>query len=276
MKRGFAHTLILVILTAVAVAVYLSLKREVIISPSIYTSIPEPTPYQFPYKAPIISKNRSYRIVVVGDSIVAILGVNANELRLRLIDYYPESEFVTYNYGYPATNVLSLPDRLTKSTKNNTVETPAILSQGSELIIIESFAFNPLSHLVLTDGLKKQTEVLEESVRLILKEKPSVAIAFLTPIAPHPTKFATGTYNISDDERKKWVSERIAYIENHKKFAIEKGIPVIDAYVASLKSDGVVDTAYIADDFVHPSKAGIELISQTIADYIFQNKIFPE
>ena len=73
---------------------------------------PTPTPYQFPYKNPIIPKGQSYRIIIVGDSIVNSLGLNANVLREDLIKYYPDSEFVTYNYGYPSTNVLSLYQRL--------------------------------------------------------------------------------------------------------------------------------------------------------------------
>jgi len=75
---------------------------------------PTPTPYQFPYKNPIIPKGESYRIIIVGDSIVNSLGLNANALREDLLKYYPDSEFVTYNYGYPSTNILSLYQRLTK------------------------------------------------------------------------------------------------------------------------------------------------------------------
>lgn len=276
MTRGFAHVLVLIILVVGVLAIYVASRKEVNTPIDTFAVTPAPTPYQFPYKAPVIAKNRSYRIVIVGDSIVATLGANANSLRLNLINYYPESEFVTYNYGYPATNVLSLPERLVSPTKNAAADNPAILSQGFELIIIESFAFNPLSHLALPEGLKKQAEVLEESVRLVLREKPDVAIAFMTPIAPHPTRFATGTYSLSDEERKIWVAERLAYIENHKKFATERSIPVIDVYAASLGPDGVVDSALIADDTIHPSEEGIELISRTIADYIFLNNIFPK
>jgi len=72
------------------------------------------------------------------------------------------------------------------------------------------------------------------------------------------------------------VAERVAYIDNHRKFAQKLGIPVIDVYKASLKPDGTVDGSYISDDFIHPSKKGIELISQVIADYIFNNKVFPK
>ena len=124
------------------------------------------------------------------------------------------------------------------------------------------------------DDRKKQNEELERSVRLILLEKPNVSLAFMTPIAPDPINFAKATINLSPEVRRSWVEERIAYIDNHRKFAQEKGIPVIDVYKASLQPDGEVDKSYISDDSVHPSQKGIELMSKSIADYIFNNKIF--
>lgn len=220
----------------------------------------------FPYKPPVIPKDKSYRIVIVGDSIVNTLGLNANILRLNLIKHYSNSEFVTYNFGYPSTSVLSLYERLEKE----------IINTGFDLIIIESFGYNPLSEYTLTEGLQKQNEVLEKSVRLILNKKPTAALAFMTPIALDPETYALASRDLSDEVRKEWVNERVAYINNHKKFAEDKGIPVIDVYKASLKPDGLVDRKYISTDYIHPSKAGIELMSQVIADYIFNQKIFPE
>lgn len=272
-ERGFAHIFILLVIVVVAAIYFLSLPK----SKNLINNIPPtPTPYQFPYKNPVIPKNRSYRIIIVGDSIVASLGSNANTLRLNLINYYPDSEFVTYNYGYPSTNVLSLYPRLTEKTTNNGTENQAILKQGFELIIIESFGNNPLSEFPLSEGLQKQDDELERSVKVILAEKPNAAIAFLTPIALDPVNYARGTVALSSEVRKQWVAERVSYIDNHRKFAEDKGIPVIDVYKASLKPDGTVDRSYVSDDFVHPSKKGIELISKSIADYIFTNKIFPQ
>jgi lysophospholipase L1-like esterase len=172
--------------------------------------------------------------------------------------------------------VLSLYQRLTEKTTNNGTENQAILKQGFELIIIESFGNNPLSQFPLSEGLQKQDDELERSVKAILAEKPNAAIAFLTPIALDPVNYARGTVALSSEVRKQWVAERVAYIDNHRKFAEDKGIPVIDVYKASLKPDGTVDRSYISDDFIHPSKKGIELISKSIADYIFTNKIFPQ
>jgi lysophospholipase L1-like esterase len=237
---------------------------------------PSPTPYQFPYQVPTLLKNQSYRIVVVGDSIVEWLGLNANDLRLDLIKYYPDSEFVTYNYGYSATNILTLPDRLTTKTLNGKTENPSILDQDFDLIIIESFGYNPLSEYPLPEGLKKQEEVLEKSVRLILSRRPKAVLLFMTPIAPDPINYAKGIYALSLEQRRAWVAERIAYIENHKQFAMNRGIPVIDIYTSSLLPDGSVNRTYIAEDNIHPSQKGIKFIANKIAEYIYNNKVFPE
>ncbi len=280
MNKGFTSVFIVITLTVIGIISFFIIRTK----PAKLQDIPQinelvqstPSPYQFPYKNPTIAKNQSYRIVIVGDSIVASLGPNANTLRLELIKRYPDSEFVTYNYGYPALNITTLLDRLTETTKNATEENQSILSQGFELIIIESFGYNPMSDLPLSVGLAKQTQILEESTQLILQQKPNAALAFMTPIAMSKTDFAKGTYDLNQETRTQWINERIAYIENHKKFAEERGIPVIDVYKASLKADGNVDRKYIGTDHIHPSKQGIDLISEVIANYIFDNQIFPK
>src|SRR4029079_14175817 len=98
-KNGSIHFFVLFFIF-LSVAIFYFLYSQKPNNPS-ENNTPAPTPYQFPYKNPSISKNGSYRIVIVGDSVVGTLGLNANVLRERLISYYPNSEFVTYNYGYP-------------------------------------------------------------------------------------------------------------------------------------------------------------------------------
>src|SRR5258708_24107958 len=75
----------------------------------IPTSSPTPIANPFPYKIPKIPSKRSYLTFLVGDSIIAALGLNDNGLREDLIKYYPDHEFVNYNYGFPSTNIESLP-----------------------------------------------------------------------------------------------------------------------------------------------------------------------
>lgn len=281
--KGFVSVLILTFVAVLLISGILLLTTTNLVQNqkiseklTIFIPSPSPTPYQFPYANPRIEKARSYRTIIVGDSIVESLGANANLLREKLIEYYPDSEFVNYNYGYGSTNIESLPARLIEMTKKGTEEYPPILEQGFELIIIESFAYNPLSHLELEEGLHIQNEMLEKSVEMILREKPNSALAFMTPIAPSPGDFGKGVVDLSPEQRSFWANERIKYIENHKKFADGKGIPVIDVYKASLMENGLVDNKFISNDFIHPSSEGIALMSQEIADYIFENKIFPE
>lgn len=276
-NRGFAYILIPLLIVILFGVYFLSTNKTrntTSLTPPILTT--SPTPNLFPYKNPVIPKNGSYRIFIVGDSIANFIGSNSTMLREDLISHYPDSDFVIYNYGYPSTNILSLYERLTKNTYGNGAENPAVLGQVFELLIIESFGYNPLSEYPLAEGLKLQEEELERSVVAILTQKPNAALAFLTPIALDPVNFAKSTRDLTPEVRRAWVEERVAYIDNHRKFAEEKGIPVIDVYRASLKPDGEVDRTYISDDFVHPSQKGIELMSRSIADYIFNNKVFPQ
>ncbi len=239
--------------------------------------IPIATPFNpFPYKPPTIPNKRSYLTMIVGDSMVYALGANANQLRLDLIKLYPTHEFVNYNYGQPSTNILTLPDRLNTETTSLGTKYPPILKGGFDLIIIESFAYNPLSEFPVDEGVKKYTEVLDASVKEIIQKHPESVVALMTPIAPNKENFAKNTYKLSQETRTMWVNERIAYINALINYAKEKNIPLINVYEKSQTPDGNGDLKYInRDDYIHPSKFGVQLMADTIANFIFDNKIFP-
>lgn len=98
----------------------------------------------------------------------------------------------------------------------------------------------------------------------------------MTPIALDPENYAKNTYDLSKETRREWVNERVSYIENHKKFADKYGIPIIDLFNLSRNADGSVNKKYIGSDFIHPSAEGVEFICHSLADFIFQNQIFPK
>ena len=242
--------------------------------PSVKTVIPK---IYYPYQRPSIPVKRSYLTVLVGDSMVAALGINANRLRLDLIDYYPAHEFVNYNYGFGATNILSVPDRLNKQTTYLGETFPPIIEQTVDLVIFESFAYNPLSQFSLAEGLSKQTEILDSSIKSVIDRHPGTVVAIMTPIAPSEEYFAKGIYDLKQEVRKQWVDERVAYIKNAIEFALKNNIPLINVYEKSLTAEGKANLKYInPNDYIHPSKEGILLTSKTIADYIYQNQIFQE
>lgn len=263
---GFA-----VLLLGVLATLFFSKTKEV----AKVVTITEPEP--FPYHPPTINNKRAYITVLLGDSITEALGPNADGLRKKLISLYPNHEFVNYNYGYGSTNMLSAEKRINEETTHKGTSMPSIISQGFDLIIIESFAYNPLSEYPIEEGLKIYEEALDKNVKQIIKEKPQSVVALMTPIAPNKETYAKYTYNLSPEVRQKWVEEREKYIKKLIEYANKNNIPLINVYEKSLDENGDGNLKYIdPHDFIHPSAEGVMLINSVIAEFIYQNQIFPE
>ncbi len=211
-----------------------------------------------------------FTIVLVGDSMTERLG-NSDEIRAYLKEYYPNKTVEVLNYGFGSTNILSLQDRLTKTTFHTRDFRP-ILDIDFDLIIIESFGNNPLSQFALEEGLKKQNEALEKAVETIKNSNPRAKIVFMGTISPNSRSFALGQVDLKPEVRAEWVRERVAYTKNHMEFARAHGIPVIDVFSKSLNKSGDGDVQYIdKDDHIHPSPSGIYLISHATSDFIHES-----
>lgn len=277
-QSGFSLVYMLLAVLLVTIGVFFLFNKQTTQTKTPVTQIsPQPTPDIFPYQPPEVPQKRAYITFLVGDSMVASLGKNANQLREALIAHYPTHEFVNYNYGFGSTNILSLPDRLNSQTTYLGETFPPVQEQQFDLIVFESFAYNPLSELPTGEGLSKQTEILDKSIREIIQKHPNSVVAIMTPIAPSEEFFAQGSRDLEPEIRKQWVDERISYIKNAIEFAQKNNIPLIDVYEKSLAPDGKVDLKYInEDDYIHPSKEGVTLISKTIADFIIHYQIFPQ
>lgn len=208
-----------------------------------------------------------YLIVLVGDSMTEALG-NSTEIRQYLTEFYPGKTFDILNYGFGSTNILSLPKRLIEWTDHGRPFQP-ILDIDFNLIIIESFGHNPLSEYKLMDGLKKQNEILDETVKLIKEKRPRAKIAFMATLAPNRFKYGEGTVELSDEVRARWAEERISYIKNHIAYANSHNIPVINVFEKSLDLAGNGNIDYVNNlDHIHPSPTGIRFISRGVADTI--------
>lgn len=270
------------ILSVLIVIVILFIGYEVLFMGKVPVPITSPTPLAmefnpFPYKIPQVPVKRSYLTVLAGDSITESLGLNADGLRQDLIALYPNHEFVNYNYGYGSTNILSLADRLTTETTYLGTKNPPIFNIGFDLIIIESFAYNPLSQYPLNQGLITYEQTLDSDVKQIISQKPNAVVAIMTPIAPNAENFAKYSFMLSPAVRSSWVQERRAYIQKAIEYANNNKIPLINVYQESLLPNGDGNLKYInTSDYIHPSVEGIKLIESTIANFIHDNHIFPE
>lgn len=241
-------------------------------------SVPTPTAKIYPlidhYVAPSIPVAPSYTLILVGDSMVEVMGENFNYLRFYLKKYYPKKEFGIFNYGFGSTNILSVMDRLQKETVYQGRNFMAILPRYFDIIFIESMGTNPLSQFPLEKGLQKQTEALEKVVAEIAGSHPNSLIVFLATVAPSQTLFGKGAVDLSPKARNQWANERRAYIENHINFAKSHNIPLINVYEKTLDKNGLTISKYLdSNSYIHPSGEGMRLTSQMIADYLFQNKI---
>lgn len=216
-----------------------------------------------------------YKIVLLGDSMFEILG-NFDELKSYLKNYYPNKKFLLLNYGFGSTNILSAQERLEKETFHIDRKYQAINDINFDLILIESFGHNPLSGYPLEEGLKKQIEALDKIIAEISQKHPKSSIVFVATIAPNSKRYGEGINNLSPEQRKKWAGERTEYIKNHIEYAKSHNIPLVNIYERSLDGQGDGNIDYIdTTDFIHPSPSGVYLISETIAKFIFENKLLP-
>jgi lysophospholipase L1-like esterase len=252
------------------------------ISSQIIETLPVPTPQPTPkilklidhYDVPRIATASSYTLIFLGDSMTESLGENFDALRIDLKKYYPEKVFGLFNYGYGSSNILSADDRLHNTSSYLDKISPAILDRDFDIILIESFGHNPLSQYPLAEGLQKQTEALDHIVAELVDTHPKSLIVFIATIAPSQALYGKGAVDLSALARKEWANERRAYIENHINYAKNHNIPLINVYEKTLDKNGITIVKYInPTGFIHPSVAGINLISQMIADYLYKNEI---
>lgn len=207
---------------------------------------------------PKVKYPQDYTIVLLGDSMTETLG-NSVELKEFLSSHYPGKTFEVLNYGFGATNILSVMDRITKETDHGRKFRP-ISEIEYDLILLESFGQNPLSEYGLGEGLKRQSEELDKIADKLKATNPEGKIVFVATISPNKRIFAKNQVDLSDEKRIEWVDERIAYIKNHIAYANSHNIPVINIFEKSRLDNGDGNPDYI---------------SREIADFIYLNNIFP-
>lgn len=228
------------------------------------------------YNAPDLPKKDSYTIILLGDSMVDAFGPNLDSLREHLEDFYPNTQFGLFNYGFAATTLETLMDRLTTETEYKGSKYTPILSRQFDIIIIESFGHNPIQQTDLETGFIKQEHLLQEAVKRISAEHPGSVIIFLATIGANKDNYAKGVKELRNEDSGQLAQVRNGYIKNHIEFARDHDIPLINVYDLALDRSGTTAPEFInKDSWIHPSGPGIELISRNIAEYIYFNKIIP-
>ena len=97
----------------------------------------------------------------------------------------------------------------------------------------------------------------------------------MATIAPVRDRYAEGVVNLTTEKRQQWADERISYIKNHIDYAKSHNIPLINIYEKSLDKEGSGNIDYVnTNDFIHPSPTGVYFISEEIARFLYEHKLF--
>lgn len=230
-----------------------------------------PTPSAIPKNS---ARKKSYTISIIGDSMVDTLGPDGGGLNKLLHNRYPNSEFTVINHGVGGTNIDYGLERLTHGYSYLGEGRPSVISQNPDIIVIESFGYNPYSFD--TGAISKHWLQLAAMVDTIHTNLPQTKIVIAATIAPNWNVFGDGApfINMSPEGKRTKVETIKQYLESTVSFSRGEHIPLADAFHPSMDSSGNGKLSYInPGDHIHYSEAGRTFMASTIANTITANKL---
>lgn len=250
------------------------------------TTTPAPTLAPQPSEAPIASptptlalrtaRKKPWTVSLVGDSMIDTLGPVGSGLAARLNSTYPNATFTVINHGVGAENIDSGLRRLTNSYSYLGLGRNSVVSEHPDVIVIESFGYNPYPLPDINDALTTHWLRLAAMVDTIRQQLPETKIVIAATIAPNWDVFGDGAPGISfsSQGKREKVDEIDKYIESTIAFAKSQELPLADAYHLSRDTSGNGRLSLInGGDHIHYSDSGRTLFSQTVADTIITNRL---
>lgn len=222
------------------------------------------------------TQKRSYTITLLGDSMIDTLGPVGGGLAARLNSIYPNATFTIINHGVGAENIDSGLRRLTNGYSYLGLGRNSVVSEKPDVIVVESFGYNPYPLPDLGDALTKHWLKLAEIVDAIRRELPGTKIVIAATIAPNWDVFGDGApfISMSPEGKRTKVEEIKKYIESTIGFAKSQGLPLANAYTPSLDGNGNGKLTYInPGDHIHYSDSGRGLMAGKITDAIVSNRL---
>ncbi len=210
------------------------------------TQTPSPTPTTQPSLTAAAGK--SYTIAFLGDSMIDTMGPGLPAVKERLGE-----NFTLLNYGVGATNIDYGIERITNSYNYLGNQLPSLAATRPDIVVLESFGYNPFPDA--DGGVNRHWLALARAVDTLRAAIPGVKIVIAATIAPHSSDI------ISPDHARVIKS----YLESTIGFARSQGLPLADAYHASLDANGEGKLLYInPGDHIHYSDAGRALFAEKV------------
>lgn len=215
------------------------------------TPLPEETPI------PPSATKSSYKIALIGDSMIETMGENLDYLDKALKQKYPNTEFHLYNYGIGSENVEMAATRIDQT---------GIATSNFDIIISGTWAYNPL---VPFNQEAYKSKLDEITMQLAAGNSDYY---MLIEIAPLDDGFGKGSGGVNwpDEISKPHVKDILTQLWTARYLAHERGYKIIDTYTPSrafLSEYG--ELKYVnSHDGIHPSVEGHEFIANIIVSTI--------
>lgn len=223
------------------------------------------------------TKKSHYTIAFLGDSMTDTLGSDLRLVRDELLRVYPATTFTLLNYGVGGENIVSGLERLIRDTVYLGTLRPSLISQQPDVIVIESFAYNPFTFEI--GALDQHWLSLAYLVDAISANIPDGRIVIAATISPNSAVFGDGSPGIAfsaEDKLERTQTIR-RYLENAIRFAQSERLPFADAYHPSLDLNGEGKLLYInPGDHIHYSDAGRKLFARTVVDTIVTHNLLED
>lgn len=220
------------------------------------------------------TKKSAYTIAFLGDSMIDTLGSDLRLVHDELLRIYPEATFTLLNYGVGGENIVSGLERVTRDTVYLGVPRPALISTHPDIVVIESFAYNPFSFDV--GALEQHWLSLSYIIDALRVNLPETKIILAATIAPNSKVFGDGAPGLAFSPQDKLERTNVIkrYLENTIRFAQSEHLPLADAFHSSVDSDGEGKLAFInPGDHIHYSDLGRQLFARTVVDAIIANTL---
>ena len=239
-------------------------KRTTVVISAAPTPTPSPSPSPTPAPSVRPSPNKSeYVIAAFGDSMVDTMGENLDYLDKQMMARYPTTKFKFYNYGIGSQNVIEGNKRFDVPFSYKTRNFPRINEIKADIIIISSFAYNPLSPYDKNIYLENLKDLIQKS------KNTNATVYLLAEIAPLKEGFGKGVGGVNWDEAK--TQEHVGFILQNLDatvaLAAQTNTPLINAYKASWTNGKYGNKTYVGShDGIHPSIEGEVFMATVIAD----------
>lgn len=214
----------------------------------------------------VLENKQSYSVAIVGDSMVDTMGEDLNYLEDALESKYPDKEFEFYNYGMGAQTMYQAHERWNDDFIYKTRDFPSLPELKPDIIIVASFAYNPVYPFEKDKHWSKLAELIGEAKQITNQ------VYILAEVAPLGSDFGIGageTSGWSDEQRLKHSEYIVQLLENAIQIGKVLEIPVIDAYTETKANGNFGDGTYTdKDDGIHPSAEGHKLTAEKIVETI--------